>query len=170
MRRFKRVVVVSLPVAVMLLSTQMVSADQLIAYLQVSSLPNGTQSYDCTASMVNSSGTRAHMQAAAQAQLLAGSAPMQYSTQAGTSQGEAVGAHNGVKHRTFLQSHMLDFQNGADKTITYCTGSWTSGWNSSGTTNVSSCSANVNSSINMTNGQGSCFVRQYGAASMGNFN
>jgi hypothetical protein len=154
----------------MLLSAQMASADQLIAYLQVSSLPNGTESYDCTASMVNSSGTRAHMQAAAQGQLLVGTAPIQYSTQAGTSQGESVGAHNGIKHRAFLQSHMLDFVNGADKTITYCPGSWTSGWNSSGTTNVSSCSANVTSSINKTNGQGSCFLRQYGAASMGNSN
>jgi len=164
MPRLKPVIAMSLPVVVLLLSTQMVSADELIAYLQTNSLPDGTESYDCSVTHGNQ---RAPIVAYAEGQTSNGATIPALSSLAGRSGSTSLGTGGvGVRHRASLRTHVV----GAPDHL-YCgPTNWTSGWSSSQTTNVESCPGNVTSSISQTTGTGNCVVHQYTAMSMGNTN
>lgn len=166
MHILKRIGLVALPVAATIAAASLASADQLIAYLEGTGLSQGTRSFNCN--FTGSGGRRAHIQARARGEDRYNLEYwVAYSVASGTSQSTPV-YYPGKRHIAYLESHLLDTGTGDDFTVQHCTGGWTSGWASSGNTNVSQCSSNIRSSTGQYGG--SCSTRTFRAYSLANTN
>lgn len=162
MRHLSRFIALFVPLVAVLASASYASADRIIAYLEGVGLSAGTSAFNCN--LTNSKGARAHIQSMAFALNPTNRSEIAVSMKSGTSQGETVMLPPGLRHRVELQSHLFDFDRGEESLLVHCSGGWTSGWLSQGTTNVSQCSRSLRVSLQPS---GSCTMRTFNAASMG---
>ena len=129
-KRLRSTLTAALPAVATLLVIPFAHADSIVAHL---SGPGSTGSrwYDCD--LTGGGGKRAHVQATAVGETAWGDWEVAYSVQTGTSQSASMPGQ-GARHVAFLESHLLDFTNGNDITVSHCS----SGFKSWGTS--TSCS------------------------------